>query len=189
MKLLQEFNVAGAPGRVWDVFQDVPRIARCLPGTELTESDGDEHSGIVKVKLGPMTTSFEGRAAVEINAAEKTGRIVGSGVDRRAGSRGRVDLTYRVEPDGDGTKVSLDTDLTLTGTAAQFGRQGIINEIARRMIEEFVVCLEALLAAPDADTADTIRAGEIKGFRLVITGIWRTLIGAFKRLLHRGDPG
>ena len=184
MKISLELVVARPVDQVWDYFQDVPSVADCLPGAELLEDKGDgKYSGKVSVKLGPMAATFEGDATVTPDAAAKSGKIDGKGADRRGGSRGQVKVDYQLAAEGSGTKVNLDADVTLSGAAAQFGRTGLINEISGRLIEEFVECVEAKLAATTVEEAAEIKAGEVSGFAVFIQG----LIAWLKKLFKRGE--
>lgn len=184
MKIEQEFVVARPPDVVWRLFQDVPSVAQCLPGAELLgRSDDGSYQGKLSVKLGPMTAAFEGTATVTPDPAGKRAIIEGKGVDRSGGSRGQVKVSYAVVPEGSGSKVTIDADVTLSGPAAQFGRTGLINEMSRRLIGEFVDCLEAKLGAGSEEQADAIRAGEVRGFTLFFAALWSWI----KRLFGRRD--
>ncbi|MDX1468544.1 MAG: SRPBCC family protein [Acidimicrobiia bacterium] len=183
MKISQEFEVARPPEVVWDIFQDVPSVAQCLPGAELTgEGEDGAQQGKLSVKLGPMTATFEGTASVTPDPASKSATIDGKGVDRAGGSRGQVKVQYRIEPEGGGSKVSVNADLTLSGPAAQFGRTGLINEMSKRLIVEFVQCLEAKLAADSEEAAEMVSAGEVKGISLFFASLWSWI-----KKLFRGD--
>ncbi len=183
MKITQEFEVDRPIAIVWDFFQEVPSVAQCLPGAELTEDKGDGvYAGKISVKLGPMTATFEGEAIVTIDPAAHTGHIEGKGVDRRGGSRGQVKVDYALVEAGGNTRVSVDADVTLSGAAAQFGRTGLINEMSSRLISEFVSCLEAKLAAPSAAAAETITAGEVSGVSLFFSSLMARILQFLKRL-------
>lgn len=182
MKITHEFTVARPPHTVWEFFQNVPAVSQCLPGAELTEDKGNGvYSGKVSVKLGPMTATFEGEATVVPDPETHTGTIEGKGVDRRGGSRGQVKVSYALTPDDGGTKVVIDADVTLSGAAAQFGRTGLINEMSNRLIAEFVSCVEAKLAAETVEEAERVKAGEVRGFTLLL----QSLIAWIKRLFGR----
>ncbi len=186
MKMTQEFEVGRSPDAVWEFFQNVPDVAQCLPGAELTEDKGDGgYAGKVSIKLGPMSASFEGEAQVTPDPATKTAHIAGKGVDRRGGSRGQVKVDYRVEPDEAGAKVTVDADITLSGAIAQFGRTGLINEMSKRLISEFVECLEKKLAAETKEEAATIQASEVKGISLFFASLGTWIGNLFKRLFGR----
>ncbi len=184
MKISQEFSVAKPPQTVWEFFQDVPSVAQCLPGAELFgETEDGAYEGKLTVKLGPMTAAFEGTATVDPNPSEKTAVIEGRGVDRRGGSRGQVKVNYAVIPDQSGSRVSVDADVTLSGPAAQFGRTGLVNEMSKRLIGDFVDCLEAKLGAATEEEAKTVTAGEVNAVALFFSSLWAWI----KRLFSRSN--
>lgn len=187
MKITKEFTVARPVQTVWDFFQDVPEVARCLPGAELLSDDGDgKYTGKVSVKLGPLSATFDGSAQVSADEAARSGSINGKGTDRRGGSRGSVKVLYTLKPaaeDPASTAVDIDADVTLSGAAAQFGRGGLITEMSNRLIGEFVTCVEGKLAATTVAEAQQITAREVKGGSL----FWQSLLAWLKRLL--GRPG
>ena len=172
MKITQEFRIDKDAETVFAFFQDVPSVAQCMPGAQLTGDGGDgTYQGKVSVRLGPMTAGFEGQATVTGDPDTMTGHINGKGVDRRGGSRGNVKVDYRVSPTDDGSVVTVDANLTISGAAAQFGRTGLLNQISRRLIGEFVACLEAKLEAEDPDAADEIEASDVKGISLLASTV------------------
>ncbi len=188
MKINEVIEVKSPPDRVWDLFQDVPALATCLPGAELTEDKGGgKYAGSVSVKLGPMTAVFEGEATVEADPAAKSGSVSGKGVDKRGGSQGQMKMKYGLEDIDGGTRVTVDADVMLAGAAAQFGRTGLIQEMSKRLIGEFVECVEGKLAAGTEQEAAEITAGEVKGVSLFFSSLWAMLTRLFKRLFGRGD--
>lgn len=179
MKIENEFTVSSPVATVWAFFQDVPSVAECLPGAELTEDRGDgNYAGKVSVKLGPMAANFEGEATVTPDAATHSGLIDGKGADRRGGSRGQVKVQYRLEEADGGTRVSIDADVTLSGAAAQFGRTGLISEMSNRLIGDFVSCVEGKLSAETPELAAEVKAADVNGFKLFLD----SLIAWLKRL-------
>ncbi len=188
MNITQEFVVDRPADAVWSFFGDVPEVARCLPGAELTDDLGEgQYAGKLEAKLGPMTVSFEGKASVIRDEDAHTGHIDGSGADRRGGSRGRVKVDYSVKPEGDGTKVIVDADVTLQGPAAQFGRVGLIKEMSSRLIGDFTSCLEAKLGAETVEEAAAIEAEEVAGVSLFFSSLWSQVVDFFKRLFSRSS--
>ena len=180
MKISQEFVVARPASVVWDFFQDVPSVAQCLPGAELTNANDDgTYDGNLSVKLGPMTAAFEGTATINPDAANHTAAIEGKGVDKKGGSRGQVKVVYTITDDSEGSRVTVDADVTLSGPAAQFGRTGLINEMSKRLIGDFVSCLEGKLAASSEQEAESITSGEVKGISLFFSSLWSWLKGIF----------
>lgn len=185
MKIDHEFTVARPIEDVWAFFQDIPAVADCLPGAELKEQTGeDTYAGGLSVKLGPMTAAFEGEATIEPDDDNKAATISGKGVDKRGGSRGQVKLAYGLESQGaEETKVDIDADIMLSGPAAQFGRTGLINEISKRLIDDFVACIEAKLAATSEEEASQVKAADVNA----ITLFFQSLISWFKKLFGRRD--
>ncbi len=189
MKITEVIEVDRPAAQVWDLFQDVPSLAGCLPGAELTEDKGDGvYAGSVSVKLGPMTANFEGQATVTSDAASHTGAVKGKGMDKAGGSVGQVSVNYSlVGRDDGGTSVTVDADVLLSGAAAQFGRTGLIKEMSARLIGEFVACVEAKLSAETAEEAAEISAGEVRGFSLLFASLLATIRRFFKRLFGQND--
>lgn len=147
MELSNEFRVGVSVPEAWKVLTDVERIAPMLPGAQLQEVEGDEYRGVVKVKVGPITAQYKGSATF-IEQDEPGGRVVlkASGRDTRGQGNASATITATMSPDGDGTKVTVLTDLTVTGKVAQFGR-GVLAEVSAKLIGQFVNSLEADLGS------------------------------------------
>ena len=143
MELTNNFRVGVPVPDAWKVLTDVERIAPMLPGAQLQEVDGGEYRGIVKVKVGPITAQYKG-AATFIERDEAAGRVVlkASGRDTRGQGNASAIITATMTADGEGTKVSVVTDLTVTGKVAQFGR-GVMADVSSKLIGQFVDSLEA----------------------------------------------
>jgi len=184
VKITEIIEVKRPVDQVWSLFQDVPGLASCLPGAEVTEDRGEGvYAGTVSVKLGPMTATFEGEATVTSDEASRTGKVSGKGVDKRGGSQGQIKVDYALEAmEGGGSRVTVDSDVVMAGAAAQFGRTGLIQEMSKRLISEFVQCVEAKLAATTEAEAAEISAGEVKGMSLFFASLWSSIVKFFKRL-------
>ena len=187
MQIRHQFEVARPADTVWEMFQDVPAVAQCLPGATLTADKGDHvYAGTIAVKLGPMAVTFEGEATITHDRANRSALIDGRGVDKKGGSRGQVKVTYTLSPTGPvGTTVVIDADVTLAGPAAQFGRTGLINEMSKRLIADFATCLEAKMAAPTATEAEAISSPEVKPIGL----LWSSFVVWLKRIFRRRQTG
>lgn len=187
MNINEHFTVERTIGEVWDLFHDVPGLAQCLPGATLTSTNDDgSHNGTVSVKLGPIATSFEGRATVTFDDPTHVVNIKGRGVDRSGGSQGQVvvDVTL-AETSARHTDVTIDADVTLVGPIAQFGNTGLVSEVSRRLINEFSACVHAKLDAETEEEAATVTAGEVKGLSLFFTSLWSTFTRWIKGLFSR----
>ena len=150
MNIDNEFKVSLPIGQAWDVLTDLEGIAPCLPGAQLTGSEGGTYSGKVKVKVGPVTTEYAGTAALtEKDASAYRAVISAKGREARGTGNASATITARLRPDGDQTLVSVSTDLKISGKIAQFG-SSVIAEVSEKLLGQFVDNLEAMLAAgPD----------------------------------------
>ncbi len=147
-RITDSFTADRPPEVVWALFGDVPRVAGCLPGAMLEDSDGHDLKGRMQVKIGPIGASFTGTATHERDAAHLTGVLAGSGGDQRSNSRARGRVTYRLVPEAGGTRtrVELTLDFLLQGVLAQFSRSGLVRDLVGRMIRDFAANLAAILA-------------------------------------------
>ena len=142
MDLTNEFRVSVPVEDAWNVLTDVERIAPCLPGAQLQEIEGDEFRGVVKVKVGPITAQYKGKATFEVKDDEAHLAVLkAEGRDTRGQGNASARITATLTPDGDGTKVVVDTHLTITGKVAQFGR-GVLVDVSSKLLTQFVECLE-----------------------------------------------
>lgn len=183
MDIKENFSVNQPLPDVWGLFLDIPEVASCLPGAELTSDNGDgTYGGKLSVKLGPIASSFDGTATVTADEATHTMSIEGKGVDRSGGSQGRVNVeVVLTEGDGSSTDVTIDSHVMLAGPIAQFGRTGLVSEVSKRLLDDFSDCLHAKLqAASPAEKAD-IKAAEVKGISLFFASLWSWFKGLFSR--------
>jgi len=160
VELNNEFRVAVPAAKTWDVLTDVERVAPCLPGATLLSVNGDEFTGAVKVKVGPITVSYNGNAAfLEKDAAAQRVVLKANGKETRGNGNAAAVVTAQLKDEGDATSVVITTDLIISGKAAQFGR-GVLGDVAGNLIAQFARALEAdiLGGAPSATTAPTAEA-------------------------------
>ncbi len=171
MELNNEFRVAVPAAKTWKVLTDVERVAPCIPGAQLLSVDGDDFTGAVKVKVGPITVSYKGEASFqEKDEAAQRVVIKASGKETRGSGNAAALVTAQVKDEGDATHVVITTDLTISGKAAQFGR-GVLADVSSNLIGQFARNLEAELlggsapsgAAPSAATASTAAAATDAG--------------------------
>jgi uncharacterized protein len=158
MKLENEFRVDVPVEEAWRVLLDVERIAPCMPGAQLQEVEGDEYRGIVKVKVGPITAQYKGVARItESDDTNHRAVIRAEGRDTRGQGNASATATAVLQPDGDGTRVSIDSDVTITGKVAQFGR-GVIADVSAKLLDQFVACLErdVLSSASDPSASNEV---------------------------------
>jgi carbon monoxide dehydrogenase subunit G len=143
MKLNNEFTVDVPVEDVWNVLLDLERITPCLPGASLTEETGErEYDGAMKVKLGPVTQQYKGTVKIQ-EADESAHRAVlrADGKDARGQGTASATIVSTLHDEGNGsTRVNVETDMQITGRAAQFG-QGI-QQVSEKLLARFADCLE-----------------------------------------------
>src|SRR5215470_3426536 len=155
IELDNSFTVPVPPEQAWHVLLDVERIAPCMPGASVTSVEGDEVAGQVKVKLGPLSLSYNGAAkSTEKDQASHTIAIEASGKETRGAGTASATVQAGLKPaDTEGqTLVSIHTTLNVTGRPAQFGRS-LLPEVSGKLIAQFAANLEALIEADAAGAA------------------------------------
>jgi carbon monoxide dehydrogenase subunit G len=155
VELNNDFEVNAPVEKAWAVLTDVEKIAPCLPGAQLQEVEGDEYRGIVKVKVGPITAQYKGAATfVEKDDVNHRAVLKADGRDTRGAGNASAIITAVLQPVGDRTKVSVSTDLTVTGKVAQFGR-GVMADVSGKLMGQFADNLEKLMEGEGPSGAAT----------------------------------
>lgn len=164
MELTNEFQVHVPIARAWAVLTDVETIAPCLPGAQLEEVEGDEYRGGVKIKVGPITASYKGKATfLERDEVNHVAKIKGEGRDSKGQGNASVTITMRLtDIDGASTKVNIHNDLSISGKVAQFARASVLTEISGKLLGQFVNCLEHdVLTRPEETLAAVATASAV----------------------------
>jgi carbon monoxide dehydrogenase subunit G len=162
VKINNEFTVGVPVEEAWETMLNLERIAPCLPGAAIQGSEGEEYQGTMKVKIGPITANYKGTAKFEETDEENRRAVLkATGRDARGQGTASATIVSTLQEEGDDTRVMVETDMKLTGRAAQFGR-GIAQDVATRMLEQFAECLEreisgggAAREAPSAASEET----------------------------------
>jgi uncharacterized protein len=155
MKIQETFAVQAPVARVWEFLIDPQQVVQCLPGAELTEVE-DERTfrGRIRVKVGPVTASYKGKAHLEdLNEAEHRVRMVGEGKETAGSGSARMTMNSRlVELPGGGTEVHVEASVDVVGRIVQFGR-GLMEEVSRQLFRQFSACVQVRLAEEPAEAA------------------------------------
>jgi len=142
VKMENEFTVEAPVEQAWETLLDLERITPCLPGAALQEESGDEYKGTMTVKMGPVTQKYNGTVSFEETDEESRRAVLkADGKDARGQGTASATITSTLSEEDGGTKVHVETDMHLTGKAAQFGR-GVQQEVATKLINQFAECLE-----------------------------------------------
>jgi carbon monoxide dehydrogenase subunit G len=164
MDLNHQFTVAVPVEDAWRILTDVERIAPCLPGAQLQEIEGETYRGVVKVKVGPIQAQFKGQASF-IERDDAAHKVVLKGEGRDTTGKGNAAAVITAEMtavDANNTSVTVNTDLSVTGKVAQFGR-GAMADISDKLLAQFVVNLNALIAEQPATPAPAATAAAPTG--------------------------
>jgi uncharacterized protein len=152
MKLEQTFEVQAPLAQVWEALNDLERVAPCLPGAAITSHDEDgTYHGTFTVKLGPMTAAYNGTIRIEeADEATHTATLKAKGTDKRGQGGANATIVNRLSEHDGGTRVEAETDFSITGRLAQFGRGGMMQDVSNRLLRDFATCLSTRLAEPAA---------------------------------------
>ena len=148
MEFKNDFQVENPLDEVWNAFVDVEKVAVCLPGAQLLEADGDEYKGLIKVKVGPITSQYKGVATIlEQDLEAKKIVIKAEGRDSKGAGNASAIISVELLEESGNTKVSVQTDLSVTGKVAQFGR-GVMVDISAKLMDQFADNLRESLKNP-----------------------------------------
>ena len=171
MDLTHRFSVPAQMDEAWNAFNDLEGLAPCFPGATISSVEGDEFSGSVKIKLGPIALVYNGSGRyVERNDAERRVVIEARGKDKRGNGTATATVTAKFAGNGDQTQIEVFTDLAITGKPAQFGR-GVISDVSDKLLNQFVSCVSDRFAqsglgaaqAPSADEAAAATSTALQG--------------------------
>ena len=157
-KLINEFTVNRPIEEAWPLITDLERIAPCLPGAELQEVEGETYRGVVKVKLGAISSQFKGEAHF-VERDDENYRAMIKGAGRDTGGRGNASAEITAQAESlspTSTRVEVTTDLHITGKVAQFGR-GIMGDVSSKLMAQFADNLNQMIdddSAPASESAD-----------------------------------
>jgi carbon monoxide dehydrogenase subunit G len=156
VQLEHSFTVPVGIDDAWRVLLDIELIAPCMPGAAIDSVDGDDFTGTVKVKLGPIGLTYKGKASfIEKNETAHRAVIDARGRDARGNGTANAKVTATLTESSGSTRVDVLTDLDITGKPAQFGR-GVMVDVGNKLIGQFADCLAGKLtdgASPVADPA------------------------------------
>ncbi|RPI45188.1 MAG: hypothetical protein EHM59_10840 [Betaproteobacteria bacterium] len=142
----------------WAILIDVPKVAPCIPGAEITEVvDACTYKGVARVKVGPVQLVFSGEAKLhEVDPQARTSRLSARGGDTKGRGSVRSEMRFALTPEAEKTRVSVSTDIMLAGAVAQYGRGvGMIREVCNQLTQEFARNLAARIeGGPDAASGE-----------------------------------
>ena len=164
MKLENEFTVDAPLDEAWKTMIDLERVTPCLPGASLTDQEGDEYRGKMTVRLGPVKQEYNGTVKFEeTDEDEHRAVLKADGKDQRGQGTASATITSTMSEENGGTKVHVETDMQLTGKAAQFGR-GVQQDVAAKLLTQFADCLEKEILGENVREEPGEAAASANGF-------------------------
>jgi hypothetical protein len=186
MLIKNEFEVAEPVEKVWQFFENIPQVATCLPGAELTEDLGDEkYKGKVAVRMGPVRMQFAGTADItERDEAAKRVVVHAAGADEKGRGQAAMVVTATLTRAGRGTKVAVAQDLQLSGAAAQYGR-GMISDVSSVLMRDFATNMQDRIQrierGESVEQITAASASPARGFTLGMRAAMMALSRVFRR--------
>jgi uncharacterized protein len=184
MLITSDFEVPQPVDKVWAFFQDIPQVAACLPGAELTDDLGDDtYAGKVAVRMGPVKLQFAGKAhIVERDEAAKRIVVEGAGADEKGRGQASMNVTAQLAAAGRGTKVQVAQDLELSGAAAQYGR-GMIADVTAVLMRDFASTMQKRIDAIDRGLSpdQVAQAQSASGLAIGLRAMRMALARVFRR--------
>ena len=194
MLITNEFEVAEPVDQVWQFFQNIPQVAACLPGAQLTEDLGDDkYKGTVAVRMGPVRLQFAGIADItERDEAAKRLTVHASGADEKGRGQANMVVTATLARTSRGTtKVDVVQDLQLAGAAAQYGR-GMISDVSAILMRDFATNMqgriERLNLGESPEQISATSAAPARGFTLGLRAAMLALTRVFRRFFMPYQP-
>lgn len=193
MLIKNGFEVAEPVEKVWQFFDNIPQVAACLPGTELTESRGDDsYAGRVAVRMGPVRLQFAGTADItERDEAARRIVVNATGAEEKGRGQASMVVTATLARTGRGTRVDVTQDLQLAGAAAQYGR-GMISDVTSVLMHDFAANLqdriERLERGETAEQIAAAAAAPARGFTLGLRAVRMALMRVFRRFFLPYQP-
>ena len=156
MQIENSFAVKASPDRVYEFLLDVNNVVSCVPGAELSEVvDPDTFKGKVRIKVGPVTVSYNGTAKITSrDAGSRSATLEAEGRETTGSGSAQATTVMSVAADGDASTVTLATDFTVVGRVAQFGR-GIMEDVSRHLVGQAAECIQSKLEAPPQGASPT----------------------------------
>jgi carbon monoxide dehydrogenase subunit G len=161
MIIANQFTLNVHVDTAWALLSDMEQVVPLMPGAALLGREGDEFLAKVKVKVGPVTSEFSGKAHfLEKDDANHRALIDGRARDSKGGGNASAVITLQAKEDGDRTSVTVDTDLKIVGKLAQFG-SGMLQQVSEKLLDQFVAQLEARLSGGAAAAAPAAEASPV----------------------------
>ena len=193
MIITSDFEVAQPVDKVWKFFDNIPQVASCLPGAELTKDLGDDkYEGQVAIRMGPVRLQFTGTADItERDEAARRVTVHAAGADVKGRGQAAMVVGATLSPKGRGTMVAVSQDLQLSGAAAQYGR-GMISDVSAILMRDFAAAMQDRIERLDrGESAEQLAAagtGSAQGLTIALRAARMALMRVFRRFFLPYQP-
>jgi uncharacterized protein len=190
MLIKSDFEVPEPPDKVWRFFDDIPGVAACLPGAELTDDLGDDkYRGTVSIRMGPVRMRFAGTAEIkERDDAAKRIVVDAAGADEKGRGQASMSVTANVVATARGSRVEVAQDLQLSGAAAQYGR-GMISDVTSVLMRDFAANMQKRITAIEQGVSpDQIGSAAAGGFTIALRAMRMALARVLRRFFLPYEP-
>jgi carbon monoxide dehydrogenase subunit G len=191
MLIKSGFDVTQPVDKVWKFFDDIPAVAACLPGTELTDDlGGNKYRGKVAIRMGPVRLQFAGNAEIkERDDAAKRIVVDAAGSDEKGRGQAAMVATASLATARGGTHVDVSLDLQLSGAAAQYGR-GMISDVTEILMRDFATRMQARIegSARGLSPDQMATPAAASGFAIGLRAMWLALARVFRRFFLPYQP-
>jgi len=182
IRIENTFVVPAPVEEAWRILVDLPRVVPCMPGTELTEAlDERRFRATARLRVGPVELQFKGEGELyDVDATAHTAKLRAKGADAKGRGAFQTEMALGLAPRGNETAVRVDSNLTFSGSVAQYGRgAGVVKEMAQQLSAQFARNLAGLMGAGGAATASRAavaqgapaRAAPVSGLALLFAAI------------------
>jgi uncharacterized protein len=191
--ITSDFEVAQPVDKVWKFFDNIPQVASCLPGAELTKDLGDDkYEGQVAIRMGPVRLQFTGTADItERDEAAKRITVHAAGADVKGRGQAAMAVGATLSAKGRGTLVAVTQDLQLSGAAAQYGR-GMISDVSAILMRDFAAAMQDRIERLDrGESAEQLAAagtGSAQGLSIALRAARMALMRVFRRFFLPYQP-
>jgi uncharacterized protein len=193
MLIKNDFEVGEPIEKVWQFFGNIPQVATCLPGAELTEDlGGEKYKGRVAVRMGPVRLQFAGTADItERDEAARRVVVHAAGAEEKGRGQASMIVTATLARAGRGTRVDVTQDLQLSGAAAQYGR-GMIADVTAVLMRDFSANMQDRIGrierGESAAQITAATASPARGFTLGLRAAMMALKRVFRRFFAPYQP-
>ncbi|MBZ9789894.1 carbon monoxide dehydrogenase subunit G [Rhizobium sp. 3T7] len=150
MDLTGEERITAPRDVVWAALNDPEILKQCIPGCQSLEMKSPtELTTVVKVKIGPVSATFNGEVLLSNIKAPESYTISGEGKGGIAGfAKGGADVVLK--DDGGETILQYEAKAQVGGKIAQLGAR-LIDSTSTKLAQQFFSSFNTAVSAKAAE--------------------------------------